>query len=110
MNVTIVDTGHVGLVTGACLADLGNNVFCLDVDQAKIDLLNNGGVPTYAEVVVNLTEWKAFCGLDLATFRAARKQTVVFDGRNSYEPATTAEQGFEYFGIGRSTSHQSHSA
>lgn len=47
MNVTIIGTGYVGLVTGACLADLGNHVFCLDVDQRKIDLLNNGGVPIY---------------------------------------------------------------
>jgi UDPglucose 6-dehydrogenase len=47
MNVTIIGTGYVGLVTGACLADLGNNVFCLDVDKAKVDLLNSGGVPIY---------------------------------------------------------------
>jgi UDPglucose 6-dehydrogenase len=47
MNVTIVGTGYVGLVTGACLAELGNNVFCLDVDQAKIDLLNAGGMPIH---------------------------------------------------------------
>lgn len=47
MNVTIVGTGYVGLVTGACLAELGNNVFCLDVDQAKIDLLNAGGIPIH---------------------------------------------------------------
>ena len=47
MNITIIGTGYVGLVTGACLADLGNHVFCLDVDQAKIDLLNGGGVPIY---------------------------------------------------------------
>ena len=47
MNVTIVGTGYVGLVTGACLAELGNNVFCLDVDARKIDILNGGGVPIY---------------------------------------------------------------
>ncbi len=47
MNITIIGTGYVGLVTGACLADLGNNVFCLDVDPAKIDLLNSGGMPIY---------------------------------------------------------------
>lgn len=47
MNVTIIGTGYVGLVTGACLADLGNNVFCLDLDQTKVDLLNSGGVPIY---------------------------------------------------------------
>ena len=47
MNVTIIGTGYVGLVTGACLAELGNNVFCLDVDPHKIHLLNAGGMPIY---------------------------------------------------------------
>ena len=47
MDITIIGTGYVGLVTGACLADLGNHVFCLDVDNAKIELLNKGGVPIY---------------------------------------------------------------
>jgi UDPglucose 6-dehydrogenase len=47
MNITIIGTGYVGLVTGACLADMGNNVFCLDVDARKIDVLNEGGVPIY---------------------------------------------------------------
>ena len=47
MKVTIIGSGYVGLVTGACLAELGNQVFCLDVDQKKIDILNSGGVPIY---------------------------------------------------------------
>ena len=47
MKVTIIGSGYVGLVTGACLAELGNEVFCLDVDQRKIDVLNSGGVPIY---------------------------------------------------------------
>lgn len=47
MRITIIGSGYVGLVTGACLAELGNDVFCLDVDQKKIDLLNAGGVPIY---------------------------------------------------------------
>ena len=47
MRVTIVGSGYVGLVTGACLAELGNTVFCLDLDQKKIDILNSGGVPIY---------------------------------------------------------------
>lgn len=47
MKITIVGTGYVGLVTGACLAELGNHVLCLDVDSKKIDLLNSGGVPIY---------------------------------------------------------------
>jgi len=47
MKITIIGTGYVGLVTGACLAELGNDVFCLDVDQNKIDILNSGGIPIH---------------------------------------------------------------
>ncbi|QWD90297.1 UDP-glucose/GDP-mannose dehydrogenase family protein [Polynucleobacter sp. MWH-Braz-FAM2G] len=47
MKVTIIGSGYVGLVTGACLAEQGNNVFCVDVDSKKIDILNSGGVPIY---------------------------------------------------------------
>ncbi|WP_244825910.1 UDP-glucose/GDP-mannose dehydrogenase family protein [Caballeronia sp. TF1N1] len=47
MKITIVGTGYVGLVTGACLAEIGNDVFCVDVDPRKIDILNNGGVPIH---------------------------------------------------------------
>ena len=47
MKVTIIGSGYVGLVTGACLAELGNTIFCLDIDQKKIDILNSGGVPIY---------------------------------------------------------------
>ncbi len=47
MKVTIIGTGYVGLVTGACLADMGNHVFCLDVDAAKIKALNAGKIPIY---------------------------------------------------------------
>jgi len=47
LKVTIVGSGYVGLVTGACLAELGNTIFCLDIDQKKIDILNSGGVPIY---------------------------------------------------------------
>jgi UDPglucose 6-dehydrogenase len=47
MNLTVVGTGYVGLVTGACLADAGNSVFCLDVDERKIKLLNQGRIPIF---------------------------------------------------------------
>jgi UDPglucose 6-dehydrogenase len=47
MKITIVGTGYVGLVTGACLAEIGNDVFCVDVDPRKIEILNNGGVPIH---------------------------------------------------------------
>ena len=47
MKITIIGTGYVGLVTGACLAEIGNDVLCLDVDQRKIDVLNAGGIPIH---------------------------------------------------------------
>ncbi len=47
MKITIIGTGYVGLVTGACLAETGNDVFCLDIDERKIAILNNGGVPIH---------------------------------------------------------------
>ena len=47
MKVTIVGTGYVGLVSGTCLADVGNDVLCLDTNAEKIALLNAGGVPLY---------------------------------------------------------------
>jgi UDPglucose 6-dehydrogenase len=47
MNITVVGTGYVGLVSGTCLAEVGNHVLCIDIDQSKIDRLNNGEIPIY---------------------------------------------------------------
>ncbi|MEI6302657.1 MAG: UDP-glucose/GDP-mannose dehydrogenase family protein [Betaproteobacteria bacterium] len=47
MKITMIGTGYVGLVTGACFAEVGNDVLCLDVDERKIRTLNEGGLPIY---------------------------------------------------------------
>jgi len=47
LKVTVVGTGYVGLVTGACLSEMGNHVVCLDVDERKIRILNDGGIPIH---------------------------------------------------------------
>jgi len=47
MKITVVGTGYVGLVSGTCLADVGNDVLCLDVDANKIRTLNEGGIPIF---------------------------------------------------------------
>ena len=47
MKITMIGTGYVGLVTGACFAEVGNDVLCLDVDAKKIAILNDGGIPIY---------------------------------------------------------------
>ena len=47
MKITMIGTGYVGLVTGSCFAEVGNDVLCLDVDARKIDTLASGGVPIH---------------------------------------------------------------
>lgn len=47
MKITVVGTGYVGLVSGTCLAEVGNDVLCLDVDPEKIRILEEGGIPIY---------------------------------------------------------------
>jgi UDPglucose 6-dehydrogenase len=47
MKISVVGTGYVGLVSGACLADVGNDVLCLDLDAGKIQILEEGGIPIY---------------------------------------------------------------
>jgi UDPglucose 6-dehydrogenase len=47
MRITMVGTGYVGLVSGACFSDFGHEVICVDKDAAKIDLLNSGGIPIF---------------------------------------------------------------
>jgi UDPglucose 6-dehydrogenase len=47
MKISVVGTGYVGLVSGACLADMGNDVLCVDVDAEKIRILEQGGIPIH---------------------------------------------------------------
>ena len=47
MHVSVIGTGYVGLVTGACLAEIGHQVVCMDDDGAKIEVLTRGGMPIY---------------------------------------------------------------
>lgn len=47
MNIAVIGTGYVGLVTGTCFAETGNNVICVDIDEKKVDRMRNGEVPIY---------------------------------------------------------------
>lgn len=47
MNIVVVGTGYVGLVTGTCFAETGNSVVCVDIDQSKVDRLRQGEIPIY---------------------------------------------------------------
>ena len=71
MRVTIIGSGYVGLVSGACFADYGHHVVCVDTDAAKIEMLRQGRIPIYepglAELVaLNVRERRLAFATDLA--------------------------------------------
>ena len=66
MQIAVMGTGYVGLVAGACFADLGNDVTCIDVDQRKVALLNDGKIPIYEP------------GLDAIVRRNIREGRITF--------------------------------
>ncbi len=81
MRITMIGTGYVGLVTGACFAEFGHQVVCMDKDQDKINRLQNGGIPIYepgleALVAKNVRENRLSFTTDLA--EAAAGADAVF--------------------------------
>ena len=62
MKVTVVGTGYVGLVTGACLSEMGNHVVCLDIDERKIRMLNAGGIPIHEPGLEQIVHRNAAAG------------------------------------------------
>jgi UDPglucose 6-dehydrogenase len=63
LNVGVIGTGYVGLVTGACLSELGHNVVCVDTDVAKISRLREGEIPIYEPGLEELVAANASRGL-----------------------------------------------
>ena len=81
MKVTVIGSGYVGLVTAACLADLGNEVFCLDIDAAKIAMLRGGGIPIHEAGLAEIVQRNAAAGrlhFDTDTRAAALHGLVQF--------------------------------
>ena len=81
MKISVVGTGYVGLVSGACLADVGNDVLCLDLDVAKIRILEEGGIPIYEPGLQEMVQRNVAAGrLHFTTDieKAVRHGTVQF--------------------------------
>jgi UDPglucose 6-dehydrogenase len=62
MKITVIGAGYVGLVSGACLAEMGNHVVCLDVDPRKIETLNSGGIPIHEPGLDQVVQRNAAAG------------------------------------------------
>ena len=83
MKITTIGTGYVGLVTGACLAEMGNDVVCQDVDVEKIRVLNEGGVPIYEPGLLQMVQRNVAAGrLQFTTdaAQAVNHGTIIFIG------------------------------
>jgi len=81
MKIAIIGTGYVGLVTGTCLADSGNDVSCVDIDQEKIERLEHGDIPIYEPGLAELIERNASAGrlkFTTDTAAAVRPAKLVF--------------------------------
>jgi len=81
MKISVIGTGYVGLVTGTCLAESGNDVICMDIDKKKIERLNNGIVPIYEPgleelIKRNVAHGRLSFSADMS--RAVRSSNVIF--------------------------------
>jgi UDPglucose 6-dehydrogenase len=76
MKITVIGTGYVGLVTGTCLAEMGNDVMCLDLDKKKIEILENGGIPIHEPGLLEMVQRNV--ASDRLHFTTSIEESVAF--------------------------------
>ncbi len=107
MEIAVVGTGYVGLVVGACLADLGNRVICVDVDEKKIEMLKRGESPIYEPGLDELLErniGKQRLSFTTDIERAVKESSIIFiavgtpQGKNGKADLKYVKQAAESIG------------
>src|SRR5262249_22960751 len=81
MRLTIIGTGYVGLVTGACFAEVGHRVICVDNDASKVKLLEQGGIPIFEpglEDIVKQTTAAGRLSFTTSTAEGVEQSDVIF--------------------------------
>ena len=78
MKITVIGTGYVGLVSGTCMAEVGNDVLCLDIDPAKIKILEDGGIPIHESGLLEMVRRNVAAGR--LKFTTNIQQAVEFGG------------------------------
>ena len=81
MKITIIGTGYVGLVTGTCFAQVGHNVICVDNDEAKVRMLQAGGIPIYEPGLEEMVKANVAAGrlhFTSSTAEGVQKSDVIF--------------------------------
>lgn len=76
MKITVIGTGYVGLVTGTCLAEVGNDVLCLDLDASKIEILKNGDIPIHEPGLLEMVRRNVAAGR--LQFTSSIEESVAF--------------------------------
>lgn len=109
MRVAVVGTGYVGLVTGTCFAEMGNTVWCVDVDEKKVDKLKNAANSMLATKISFMNEISNICervGADVNKVRrgiGSDKRigfSFIYPGCGYGGSCCVAEYGIEYNQIG----------
>ncbi len=97
MRVAMIGSGSVGLVSGACLADFGHVVTCIDTDPAKIDALRRGAMPIYEPGLSDLVAVRAADDC----VKTILKRPVLVDLRNIDTPQKARRHGLAHVAVGQ---------
>ncbi len=110
MKLTLIGTGYVGLVTGACFAEVGHQVVCVDNDAAKVKLLQSGGIPIYEPGLEEMVKKNVAAGrlaFTDSTAEGVQKSDVIFIAVPT-PPQADGSVDFEFHRKGRARHRRRH--